>query len=236
LPASVTGPIALNASMTGHANLRSAEAPAFERAVDGTVQIVDAGFSVDRRNIDAVMMRRWRYVIFPARSGRLTIPPLTTTILTPAGERRLLRCAAQTLMATADAPAAAAGIATKPAASPRVEHVWPWIGGLLLVTISTIAVPPLRRARALRANVRAIVRPTPAETREALHAWLGARGLDAGALLAEASDRGDAIRGIISFLDAAERDRIPFDLAEARRRAADVVETWAVAARMAQSR
>src|SRR5258706_5658780 len=97
LPRSVEqGPVTLHAAMNGHANLRAARAPAFERPLDGSVQVLDAGLTVDRGENDAVMTRRWRYVIFPAASGRLTVPPLAVTILTPAGERKTLRCAAQT--------------------------------------------------------------------------------------------------------------------------------------------
>jgi hypothetical protein len=70
LPASASGPVTLHVSMSGIANLRSAPAPAFETLLDGSVQVVDAGFSVDRRTDDAVATRRWRYVIFPAHSGR----------------------------------------------------------------------------------------------------------------------------------------------------------------------
>jgi hypothetical protein len=260
LPASATGPVTLRASMSGIANLRSAPAPAFETPLDGSVQVVDAGFSVDRRTDDAVATRRWRYVIFPARSGRLVVPPLTTTILTPAGERRTLRCESQTILAAAGSqPAAAANESTPLAATTaRAVRVWPWIAGGLGVLLiaglaAALAIPRIRRLRVRRREVRRILgrdRTAAGETeaatagaadtatriRDALNAWLVLRGLDPAVLLGEASDRGDALRAALSLLDAAGRDRIAWDAREVRRRLRDVVETCAPDARMAQSR
>lgn len=245
LAPSAGGPIALYATMSGNANLRAALAPAFERPVDGSVQIVDAGFSIDRRREDAVMSRRWRYVIFPARSGRMTIPPLTATILTAAGEHRTLRCETQTIIAAASTrpPAAAGESAPAAEATARAARVWPWIAGpFVLLLLAMIALPRVRRARERRAAMRAILRSTAAETREALQVWLHSvssspdNTLTLQALLDESSDRGDALRSLVSYLDAAERDRLTFDPVEARRRARDVVETCAAASRMAQSR
>ena len=225
--------------MTGRANLRAATAPAFEHPVDGSVRLVDAGVSVDRRSDDVVMTRRWRYVIFPARSGRLTIPPLEATVLTPSGERRTLRCAVQTIEAVASIPPVVArgDAAREVETTERTRPAWPWVvGGLGALFVLGGALRRLRRTREWRAEVRAILRPAPAETREALHAWLAGRGLDPGALVLERSDRGDAVRALHSLLDAAERDRIVFSAAEARRRIRDVVETCAVPERMAQSK
>jgi hypothetical protein len=164
LPASATGPVTLRASMSGIANLRSAPAPAFETPLDGSVQVVDAGFSVDRRTDDAMATRRWRYVIFPAHSGRLVVPPLTATILTPAGERRTLRCASQTILTAAGSQPAAAANESTPLAAPtaRATRVWPWLAGglgvlLIAVLAGALAVPRIRRLRARRREVRSIL-------------------------------------------------------------------------------
>jgi hypothetical protein len=239
LPKTTSGPIALTAAMTGRANLRAATAPAFEHPVDGSVRLMDAGVSVDRRSDDVVMTRRWRYVIFPARSGRLTIPALEAIELMPSGERRTLRCAVQTIEAAASIPPAMVrgDAARQIETTERARQVWPWVaGGLGALFVLGGALRRLRHARAERAEVRVILRPAPAETREALHAWLAARGLDPGALLLERSDRGDAVRALHSLLDATERDRIVFSTAEARHRIRDVVETCAMHERMAQSK
>jgi hypothetical protein len=256
LPAQANGPIELNASMSGRANLRAASAPAFERPVDGSVQVADAGFGVDRRNNDAVMTRRWRYIIFPARSGRLVIPPLLATLLTSAGERQLLRCEAQTIDATASAPPATAGPATPPQpVTTRDQHLWPWVaGGAGLLLLLILVLPRVREEWRRRAEVRAILgggltvppgeesefayrlRELVGRIRDGLHAWLVARGLDAGLLLAEASDRGDAVRALSSLLEGVERGRIAFVPREVRRRVRDVVETCYGTPRMTQLR
>jgi hypothetical protein len=237
LPKTSSGPVTVTAAMAGRANLRGAVAPAFEHPLDGNVQRVDAGVSIDRLSDEVVMTRRWRYLIFPARSGRLTIPPLTVSVLTPAGERRTLRCAAQTIDATASIPAASARAAVPGAATGvRAREVWPWLaGGVVALLLLWAATQRMGRARARRAQVQAILRPDPAETRQALHAWLFAAGLDPAAVLVERSDRGDALRALNSLLDSAERDRISVSSSEARRRIADVVETCSGHARMAQS-
>jgi hypothetical protein len=237
LPKTSSGPVAVTATMTGRANLRGAIAPAFEHPVDGNVQRVDAGVSIDRRSDDVVMTRRWRYLIFPARSGRLTIPPLAVRVLTPAGERRVLRCNAQTIDAAASAPAVSAGVTVPGVATGgRAREVWPWLaGGVVVLLMLGAAARRMGQSRARRAEVQAILRREPAETRQAMQAWLAAAGLDAGAVLVERSDRGDALRALSSLLDSAERDRIMFSAAEARRRIAEVVETCSGQARMAQS-
>ncbi len=233
LPATASGPIPFQVSMSGKANLRSAPAPAFETPLDGNVQVVDAGLSVDRRSEDGAATRRWRYVLFPAHAGRLVVPPLASTILTPAGERRTLRCAALTILATrgSQPPAAPSESAPVTKAVAEVRDVWPWIaGGLGLLALSAVAMPPLRRLQARRREVRRILgrgdgAQAPARIRDVLHAWLVLGGRDPAALQNEASDRGDAVRALLSLLDGVERDRIAWDVREVRRRVRDVVET-----------
>ncbi|HEY6844202.1 MAG TPA: BatD family protein, partial [Thermoanaerobaculia bacterium] len=98
------GPVAMTVVLTGRANLRGAAPPAFDRAPDGTLQIIDKATSVDRHHDDATMSRRWEYLIFPAQTGSFTVPSMTTRILTPAGVRQELQCAATTLAVRAASP------------------------------------------------------------------------------------------------------------------------------------
>jgi hypothetical protein len=227
-PAAVqAGPVTLYASMSGRANLRAAVAPAFEGRVDGSVQVVDAGFKVDRSASDVVMSRRWRYVIFPARSGRLPLPPLVATILTPEGERTLLRCEARTIEAVGGTPASGE-TTTSETPGNDVARYWPWAVVLLGIAAG---VAPLRALRRRRASVDALLRSTPSETKDAVLAWLD----DHGGAKTQGPDCRDALGALISLLDAAERDRIPFERREVRRRIADVVETCAGTRRMAES-
>jgi hypothetical protein len=61
----------------------------------------------------------------------------------------------------------------------------------------------------MRGQVRELVRDaSPHEVRARVEALLASRGINAAALAAEASDRGDAFRALRSLLDALERDRV----------------------------
>ncbi|MGH9422435.1 MAG: hypothetical protein ACRD3J_20835, partial [Thermoanaerobaculia bacterium] len=94
------GPVSIDVTMSGPANLRAAPPPTFESPLDGSMQITEGGVSVDRHD-EALMTRRWKFLIFPATSGVFAVPPLTTRILTSAGERRELRCERRALMVEA---------------------------------------------------------------------------------------------------------------------------------------
>jgi hypothetical protein len=151
------------------------------------------------------MTRRWTLLLFPARSGTLTIPDLALLTFDPAaGARRELRCTGRTFVAEA---------AEQPAAEPpppdvrreAVERRYaPWIAGAtLLALLAGLAIPRLRRAMRLRRDVRAIVGDgLPAGIRQRIDARV-----DAARLLTERSDRGDAYRALRSILDAAEQER-----------------------------
>jgi hypothetical protein len=220
------GPVAVDVIMTGAANLRAAPPPSFAQAVDGSVQIAEGTVSVQRRD-EAVMTRRWRYLIFPATSGMFVIPPLTSQTLTPAGVRRELRCEQRTLLVQAADAAVMQSHAPPPSGRSPIEAArqsLPLIGvaaGILILL--AIAWPRIARARALRRDTRAIVRETPAGTRIAVDQWLTARGIDPIVILRETSDRGDAYRALRSLLDAAERDRLIAEPDDIRGRVRDLV-------------
>src|SRR6185436_13834394 len=69
------GPVVVDVTMSGRANLRAAPPPRFAKAIEGSVQIVEGKLSVDRTREDATMMRHWRYLLFPAARGMFTVPP-----------------------------------------------------------------------------------------------------------------------------------------------------------------
>jgi hypothetical protein len=220
------GPVAIDVVMTGAANLRSAPPPSFAQAVEGSVQIAEGAVTVQRRD-EAVMTRRWRYLIFPATSGMFVIPPLTAKTLTPAGVRRELRCEQRALLVEAADAAAMQPHAPAPVRSAPIEAArqsLPLIGlAAAILVLFAIAWPRVARARTIRRDTRALVRESPAETRVAVDEWLSARGLDPTAILRETSDRGDAYRALRSLLDAAERDRLIAEPEDVRGRVRDVV-------------
>jgi hypothetical protein len=221
------GPVAIDVVMTGAANLRAAPAPSFAQAVDGSVQIAEGLLSVQRRD-EAVMTRRWRYLIFPAASGMFVIPPLTAQTLTPAGVRREVRCEQRAvLVEAADAAAAmqshappASGSAPMEAARQSLPLIA--VAAAILILLA-IAWPRIARARAIRRDIHALVRDTPAETRIAVDEWLSARGIEPIVVLRETSDRGDTYRALRSLLDAADRDRLIAEPEDVRGRVRDLV-------------
>jgi len=222
------GPVAMDVIMTGAANLRAAPSPSFAKPVEGSIQIAEGAVSVQRRD-EAVMTRRWRYLIFPTSSGMFVIPPLTAQTLTPAGVRRELRCEQRALLVQAADAAVMQPQAAKPSGSAPIEAArqsLPLIGvAAAILVILAIAWPRIARARTIRRDTRSLVRETPSETRIAVDEWLATRGIDPIAILRETSDRGDAYRALRSLLDAAERDRLVAEPDDIRGRVRDLVAT-----------
>ncbi len=220
------GPVSIAAELRGTGNLRAAPPPTFAQGVAGSMQMEEVGVSVTRR-AQAVMARRWRYLMFPATAGMFVIPPLRTTILTPAGERRELQCEQRALVVEAvDATIAPAQPST-PASGNRIQEarrIAPLVG-IVAAILLTIAIlwPRFANASRVRREVRVLLRDTPEEVRIAVDGWLSAHGVDHTLLLRETSERGDAYRALRSLTDAAERERLVADPADLRARIRDLV-------------
>jgi len=218
------GPVALTVTLTGRANLRGAEPPRFQKPPKGSVQIIDQSLSVDRRRGDAMMTRRWQYVIFPPESGSFVVPAITSTVLTEAGTRQVLRCEATTLpvrAASPDEPPPQLAKRRRPADVRRIAMIV--LAAIVALSLAGLAVLRARRSRHIRDEVRRLVRATPPETRAAVDEYLNWRGIDPSALMREPSERGDAYRSLRSLLDALERDRIVAGEREVARRVRDLV-------------
>jgi hypothetical protein len=194
------GPVLLRVVLAGAGNLRAAAAPHFDGPVAGNVQVEGGEVSVSRDDAFS-MTRQWRYLIFPAEAGPLTIPALSMRVFVPStGQRKELRCTPSFLNAIMTRPAEPAPL---PPVTPREREArWSWLLGALIAALAAVlAIPPLRRELALRRAVREIVHgATPAEIRARVEAR---KPID----IREASDRGDAWRALRSLLDAAEKDR-----------------------------
>jgi hypothetical protein len=196
------GPVVLRVSLTGAGNLRAAAAPHFDGEVAGNVQVEGGEVSTSRDENAFAMTRQWRYLIFPAEGGPLTIPALTLRVFVPStGQRRELRCTPSFVNAIMTRPAAAAPL---PPVTPRERGMrWAWwvLGAAIVAGATSLAIAPIRRELALRRAVREIVRDaTPAEIRARVERRMPVD-------IREASDRGDAWRALRSLLDAAEKDR-----------------------------
>jgi hypothetical protein len=188
------------------------------------VQIIEQALNVDRRHEDAMMTRQWEYVIFPPQSGTMTIPALTSTVLTEAGTRQILRCEASTLAVRAASPNEPPPALVKRRQRADVRTIGA-IAAAAILAVSLIGLTVLRarRSRRIRGEVRALVRPTPPETRTAVDDYLSRRGIAPSELMREASERGDAYRSLRSLLDALERDRIVAGESEIAQRVRDLV-------------
>jgi hypothetical protein len=222
------GPVAMDVTMSGQANLRAATPPQWEKPIDGSVEIAEGRLGVERGRGDATMTRNWRYLIFPAHSGAFTLPALTSTILPPAGTRHTLRCEAKTL--NVQAASAEERHPRAPASSRHFDpaSLLPWAGGIAAFLLAAaLIVPRVRRIRRLRFEVQRLVQETPDQTRAAVDDHLASRGIDPGALLQERSDRGDAYRSLRSLLDAAHRDRFETTREEIADRVRDVLSAAA---------
>jgi hypothetical protein len=199
------GPVVVQLALSGRGNLRAASPPRFVQPPAAQVELVEGKVVAAREGESLDKTRRWTLLLFPARSGTLTIPDLALLTFDPAaGARRELRCTGRTFTAEA---------AEQPAAEPpppdvhreAVERRYaPWIAGAtLLALLAGLAIPRLRRAFQLRRDVRAIVGDgVPAGIRKRIDARV-----DAARLLTERSDHGDAYRALRSILDAAEQER-----------------------------
>src|SRR2546428_3783377 len=170
------------------------------------------------------MSGQWQYLIFPPRDGEFAAPARPADVLQSDGARRQLRCDATTLIvraATPNEPPPRLATRRPPVTRPAVAL---WVVAVVLTcTLIALAVARTQRSQRIRSAVRHIVRPTAPETRIAVDAYLQSRGIEPGALMREASDRGDAYRSLRSLLDALERDRIVAGEREVAERVRDLV-------------
>jgi hypothetical protein len=212
------GPVVVDVTMSGRANLRAVAPPKFAKAIDGSVHIVEGKLLVDRTREDATMTRRWRYLLFPAARGMFAVPPLTSAILTPAGERRELRCEEHVLpveRAAEETPARTAAPSRNVSGVVR-DARWPIAVACALLLVVAFALPRVQRSWRVRRELRAI---DASDLLPSLDAWIAARGVDPQQLVREPSDRGDAYRALRSLLD----ERVGATAKELRNRARDVV-------------
>jgi hypothetical protein len=202
------GPVVLRVALTGSGNVRAVAPPRFEGEAGGTVSIEGGEVAVAREAAVFGMSRQWRYLLFPAQSGLLAIPPLSMRVFVPSsGRREELRCPTSFVNATAVAPPQSdpnrEAPATTAGAPMRGRGIaWPVAAGAAVLVLTVLlAAPRLRREIAIRREAAAIVRgATPSEIRARMEARVSVD-------LRDPSERGDAWRALRSMLDAAERER-----------------------------
>ncbi|HVS30249.1 MAG TPA: BatD family protein [Thermoanaerobaculia bacterium] len=225
------GPVVVDAVLSGRGNVRAAGAPSFRTAPAAAVQVIDSGVSMLKTESAPAMTRRWKFVMFPRRSGRMTVPAMELAVFSPAaGRRQTLRCEARTLeviAATGEAAAGGGALADRSIRSPLLRLSLPVAMAAIVGVVIWFAVWPWwRKRRAVRTELGELTAdPAPAAIRDAVHHRLEQRGLSPAVLLREASERGEAYRSLRSLLDALERDRIALERRdrEIRRRLRDLL-------------
>ena len=214
------GPVTFAARLNGRANLRSAAAPRFDRAVAGDVEVQPLAVSVRSARDGVTMTRSWNIIIFPAANGTMTIPALAAHVFNPRMQQRQeLRCAGTTL----EVQQSHGGQAPSPVRTGEgpVLHwtLLPWVAGIALAFVIIVFVQnPIRRELAIRREVRRILRS--GNIREAVDALV-----DPAKIANEASERGDAYRALRSLLDALDRDRALEGEPDLERRVRDLVQS-----------
>lgn len=202
------GPVIVPVTLSGIGNLRAAKPPAFDGRVRGEVQIEGGDVTVAREPQAVRMSRTWSYLIFPAASGKLEIPPISIPIFsTKSGAHTTLRCKGTMFDASVEQlPERNPPEVPMPLGRSPLQRTLPFIGGgILAIAFAWFAGTRLRSEHATRRRAAEIMREaSPAEIRARAEALLP---VDSAALLAEHSDRGDAWRALRSLLDARERDR-----------------------------
>jgi hypothetical protein len=199
------GPVVVEATLSGEGNLRGASAPRFAGRIAGNVQVEGGAATVTREEGSVAMSRKWRFLIFPEKTGALEIPPLALTVFSPASaSRKTLQCDQQTLW-NAAVPAAGREASRLPGGgetAPDQPARTPAFLAALALLVGLFTLPKIKRELTLRREVREIV--GSGDVRARVDARLG---VEPAVLLAERSDRGDAYRSLRSLLDAIERDR-----------------------------
>ncbi|HET7436508.1 MAG TPA: BatD family protein [Thermoanaerobaculia bacterium] len=202
------GPVAIDVTLTGRANLRSVPAPHFDGKIAANVQIENGKVSVASDGENVTMTRRWTLLLLPQVSAPLIIPPMIVRTFSPVADaRKDLRCEGTTfdaqLVGAAGAPARRPPSADEGVRRSNVS--WWIVGAALVVAFLAMLVPFTQRALKSRREIRTLIaNRTPAEIREAIDARLP---LPPHVLLSELSDRGDAYRAVRSLLEARERER-----------------------------
>jgi hypothetical protein len=149
---------------------------------------------------------------------------MTAAVLASDGQRKQLRCDATTLIvrsATPNEPPPPLATRKPPVSKPAIA-LW-MVAVAITCSLIALAVARTQRSQRIRTAVRRIVRPTAPETRMAVDEYLHSRGIEPGALMHEASDRGDAYRSLRSLLDALERERVVAGEREIAERVRDLV-------------
>lgn len=207
------GPVNFEVTVEGEGNLRSAPAPRFAADFEAAFEVEDLGVTL-RQQPRVVMERTWRILIFPQQEGLLKIPELRMSVFDPLkGAADELRCASSALTIQ---PALPPALPPGPVGStPQADPVEPESRSIVLLSlvgigalIASAAVFLLMQRKRHRPDRERLLRHAgdPVGMRQALLELLAERGLTRTVLLAEQTERGEALRALHSMIDLMEKE------------------------------
>jgi hypothetical protein len=209
------GPVRVDITLSGRGNLRSVAAPRLLGAVDGRWEMQQGAVKVDRSSDDIRMSRSWTLLIFPARTGRLSIPAVGLRLFdTKTRSTRDLFCGGSSVevhqIAEPVAPAAAVPPPTpeeKRSNLIRALALAIGAGAVILLVASYF----LRRRKRPRIDSSLLARLTdlytdPRALRKQLYAFLAERGLSQNELFVADTEAGESFRYLHSWIDLLEKD------------------------------
>lgn len=225
---SPNGLVQFSVDVEGRANLRSARAPRLAGPVDGRVEIQDRTTRVDRSAREVRMKRGWSYLIFPARSGTLRIPPVEWKIIDPAsGKVSRVRCGGSALeVVVPDESSSMANAAPpRPGAAGRSIPRWVWVSGSLVMALAAVVltIRLMRRNRVtLDPKYDELLEYFPADPRalrRILEEVCAARRLAPSDLFTSPAELGDTFRALSSAIENLSGDSLSADERDFRKRA-----------------
>lgn len=226
--ASPNGLVQFNVDVEGRANLRSARAPRMAGPMDARVEIQDRMTRVDRSTGEVRMKRGWSYIIFPARSGTLQIPPVEWRIFDPTtGKPSRVSCGGSVLEVVVPDESSSVTNAAPPLPGTQGRKIpgWVWIAGSLVTALAGVllAIGPMRRNRVmLDPRYEELLRHfngDPRALRRILDEACAAHGLTPPDLFTSPTVMGDAFRALSSAIENLAGDSMSGDERDFRKRA-----------------
>lgn len=219
-----SGPVRIDVTVRGLGNLRSARPPRFAEDPGIVARPVSEPAEYRRKGDGVEMEKSWTWLLFPAESGELALPPLELRYYDPAREQtRVARCGGWSVevdlppgessaappLAGIDAGGAPAGEVSSDSDGGGSGSSLPVVAAASMIALSgIIALVWLRglRERAREAAKLHLLVDNPALLRQRLDAIAMRKGWIPRDLLEEPGEEGDAWRSVISSLDLIERE------------------------------
>lgn len=224
---SPNGLVHFNVDVEGRANLRSARAPRLAAPVSGRVEIQERTTRVDRSESEVRMKRGWSYIIFPARSGTLQIPPVEWMVVDPtSGKSSRIICGGSflTVVVPQESSSVANAAPARPGDPEKRIPVSIWMVVVLAVALVGVIVMIrfVRRDRlTLDPRYEQFLDHFGSDTRalrRILEETCAAHRLTTSELFTSPTELGDAFRALSSAIESLAGDALAGDQRDFRKR------------------